>query len=527
MKNRILYLFAAFMLLFITSCRDKLLDVPDPNALTDANFWKTPDDAEKGLVAVYNMLYRQGTWTRNNFTQLDGMADDGVSYAGWTELAEWSRFIMTNYNFNEVNLKIWYEQYEGVFRANQVLKNVPSIAFTDITEKKQVLAQAKFMRAFFHFYLCIYYGNIPYITEPSTVDAKPKQLTEDEVLTLCAQDFKDAANDLPETWPTNQLGRATKGAALAYLGKVYMQQHKWQDAKDALNWLVEGSGAKNYKLVSNYRDNLTANNEFNSESVMEINFSEILKTGFDVDYDANSNLGTQFAMNCSPKGMGWNNVEMRRWLVDYYLREKTNDGKNDIRLYYNCWFDNSKNDFPDMPEALIYGNTWASQTNLQTWGTRVFPRLYTPDLSNVSDLFYWDDINYRLIRYADVLLCYAEVLNELAGSPPPLAIQLVNQVRARVNLPALGNSTYAEYNSATSSTAAFREHLKIERGLELPFQGIRWMDLKRWGFDAANLAAIKVRDPDFNNFIPGKSERMPIPQIDVDNNPNLKQNPNY
>lgn len=527
MKNIILFIFTAFILLFVTSCRNSLLNVSDPNAITDDNFWRTPDDAEKGLVSVYNMLYRQGTWTRNNFTQLDGMADDATSYAGWTELAEWSRFIMTNYNFNEVNLKIWYQNYEGVFRANQVLNHVPSINFTDQVEKKQILAQAKFFRAFYHFYLCIYYDNIPYITEPSTVEAKPQQLPKDSVLSLCAKDFKDAANDLPETWSTNQLGRPTKGAALAYLGKVYMQLHKWQEAKDALSWLIEGDGAKYYKLVDNYRDNFTDYHEFNSESVMEINYSEVLKTGFDVDYDANSNLGTQFAMNCSPKGMGWNNVEMRRWLVNYYRREKTTDGKNDLRLYYNCWYDSSKYDFPDQPEALIYGNTWASQATNMGWGKHVFPRLYTPDLSKASDLFYWDDINYRLIRYSDVKLCYAEVLNELASTPPPLAIQLVNDVRARVNLPNLGSSTYAEYNNVTTSKDAFREHLKIERALELPFQGIRWMDLKRWGFDANNLAAVKNRDADFNNFVSGKSECMPIPQIDVDNNPNLKQNPNY
>jgi hypothetical protein len=118
-------------------------------------------------------------------------------------------------------------------------------------------------------------------------------------------------------------------------------------------------------------------------------------------------------------------------------------------------------------------------------------------------------------------------LNEVNG-PTPKAIECVNRVRQRVNLPLIQNSTYYNGTQITTSKDAFREHLKIERGLELSLECVRWIDLKRWGLgDQTTISELKSRDADFNNFIIGKSVRMPIPQSEVDNNPNLKQNPGY
>ena len=99
------------------------------------------------------MFYRQGTWTRNIYTQMIGMADEGVSYAGWTELNEYTKFIFTDYNFSEVNTKIWREHYTAIFRANQVLDNIVNVPFSDETHKDDLIGQTKFLRAFYYFYL--------------------------------------------------------------------------------------------------------------------------------------------------------------------------------------------------------------------------------------------------------------------------------------------------------------------------------------------------------------------------------------
>ena len=125
--------------MILVSCNKSLLDINNENTISTGNFWKTEADAESGVIAVYNMFYRQGTWTRNIYTQMQGMADDGVSLAGWTELSEYAKFIFTNYNFGEVNTKIWREHYVAVFRANQVLDNIDKIEFNDNNHKQDLL----------------------------------------------------------------------------------------------------------------------------------------------------------------------------------------------------------------------------------------------------------------------------------------------------------------------------------------------------------------------------------------------------
>ena len=155
----------------------------------------------------------------------------------------------------------------------------------------------------------------------------------------------------------------------------------------------------------------------------------------------------------------------------------------------------------------------------------MFIKKYSTD---ASPLYYWNDNNFRALRYADMLLLYAEALNELGATPSAKAIECLNRVRNRVNLPDIEDSSFYNGSQITSNIDAFREHLKIERALELAMECVRWVDLKRWGINDINtLNELKTRDSDFNNFIIGKSIRMPLPQSEVDNNPNLKQNDQY
>ena len=153
MKKTAILLATGLMMAVMPSCSDSDLDIENGNSLNTSNFWKTEEDAEKGLVAVYNMFYRQGTWTRNIYTQLNGMADDGVSYAGWSELAEYSKFIFTDYNFSEFNTKSYKEHYIAVNRANQVLDHIDAIPFANEKHRLDLKAQAQFLRAFYYYYL--------------------------------------------------------------------------------------------------------------------------------------------------------------------------------------------------------------------------------------------------------------------------------------------------------------------------------------------------------------------------------------
>ena len=522
MKKITNYIFCLVVALF-TSCDASLLDIQNENTLSTGIFWKTEADIESGVNAVYGMFYRQGTWTRNIYTQMIGMADEGVSLAGWTELNEYAKFIFTNYNFGEVNTKIWREHYVAVFRANQVLDNIENVTFANDTHKQDLIGQAKFLRAFYYFYLTILWDNVPLVLHTSSAADQPAQVTADKIFDQIEEDLEDAILKLPLVRDNRDHGRPTKGAAYGLLAKAYAQHHKWNDAGRCLEWLIDGEGKNHYNLVSDWAGNFSNYTENNRESLYEIQFSLMNRVGFDQTdnyQDPNAQLGTQIEMNAGPPGIGWGNIEARRWLVDYFKRERTTDGNYDVRLFYTLWYDGASSDFPEYPNQQIYGRSWNSD-----WGSRVFIKKYSTD---ALPLYYWNDNNFRSIRYADMLLLYAEVLNELNTTPPAKAIECVNRVRNRVKLPDIENSAYYNGIQITGNKDAFREHLKIERGLELAMECVRWIDLKRWGINnQTTLTELQGRDADFNNFVIGKSIRMPIPQIEVDNNPNLEQNDQY
>ena len=517
MKKHIIGILCAALAMFC-ACNESHLDIQNENTLSTGVFWQTEDDIEAGLIAVYNMFYRQGTWTRNIYSQMQGMADDGVSYAGWTELNEWTKFKYTNYNFDEVNGKMWREHFTTIYRANQVLAHIDEIEFAEESHRADLKAQTLWLRSFYYFYMVALWDNMPLLTTVSSAADQPANSSPEAVFAQLETDLLYAIDNLPETRDAENTARPTKGAAYALLAKVYAQGHKWAEAKTCLEWLIKGKGASYYDLVADYGHNFSNKHENNKESIYEIHFSLTHYVGFDQtdNYrDPNAQFGTQIEMVQSPKDIGWNNVEARRWLIDYYKREKTVTGEYDPRLYYTLWYDTVESDFPDRTFDL-YGKGWDD-----AWGSRVWIKKYSTD---VKPIYYWNDNNFRVLRFADMLLLYAEVLNELSG-PTDDAIAALNRVRNRAGLSDIQNSTY--YTGATASKDAFREQIKIERGLELSLECVRWIDLKRWGFTSAELAKIAARDADFDNFTIGKHERLPIPQREVDNNPNLVQNENY
>lgn len=518
---------SAALLPLATGCSEDKLDIENGNSLNSANFWKNQDDAEKGLVAVYNMFYRQGTWTRNIYTQLNGMADDGVSYAGWTELAEYAKFIFTNYDFWEFNGKSYKEHYIAVNRANQFLDHIDDIPCASDAVKNDLKAQGLFLRSFFYYYMTNIWENIPICLQTSSADDHPEQGNPDVMFTQIENDLNWIISNkaLPLRRQAADYGRPTLGSAYALLAKTYMQHKKWNEAANALKWICEGEGKGIYHLMDNYADNFREETENNAESLFEIQFSMVQGN---IGYDGTDNyqspqaqLGTQIEINQSPAGLGWNNIEATHWPVDYFKREKTVDGKNDPRLHCTYWYREAAQDFPDADNQIYKYSSW----NEEGWGNRVFIRKYDVESHNNS-MYYWNGNNFRNFRLADMYLLYAEALNEISG-PSDQAIEYIDKVRQRAGLPRLANSTYYRLADIKSSKDKLRDHIKIERGLELGCECVRWFDLKRWGFDAKNLSELKARDNDFNNFTPGKSERVPLPQFDVDNNPNLSQNPNY
>ncbi|MHC8947758.1 RagB/SusD family nutrient uptake outer membrane protein [Sphingobacterium hungaricum] len=509
---------ALVSLFALMGCNKDLLNVEDPNEPTTETFWVTESDAEKGLNAVYSRFYKEGTWMRWLSFRYDLASDEGWSSSPWTELADWTKFNYFNYNFWEGNNVHWEDAYVSIFRANQVLKFVPEIPFADENKKNQVIGQAEFLRALWYFQIAVLWEKGALVLEPVDAGFKPSDASEEQIWAQIETDLKSAIDKLPESWSNADLGRATKGAAKAFLAKSYMQQGKFDLAKVELDWLIEKEGTL-YGLMDNYLDNFTHLNENNKESVFEIQFSDENKGG--TGNDASMATGFQRTQFYAPDGIGWQDGKARSWLINEYKKEKNTAGDNDERLYYNLFYAGSGADFPSR-DALVYGRTWQA-----SWGDQVYIRKYsTTYFRNYED--YFAPNNYRIIRYADILLMYAECILETGGSTTDAAVY-VNKVRQRssVGLTSLQNSIYA---SSLNSKDAFMKRLQMERTLELCFEGWRWIDLKRWGLldNAAGIDELKSRDVDFNNFVIGKHNRLPIPQIEVDNSAGqLTQNPQY
>jgi hypothetical protein len=496
--------------LMMPSCKKDLLNVENPNTITEEQFWKTEADAAKGINAVYAMFYKPGLWSRWMYFRLDLTSDEGCSKSPWIELADWTRFQYVNYNFWEGNGITWRDIYKAIFRCNQVLANVPEIPFTDNKKKDYILAEAKFLRALHYYYAAILWENIPLVLNPSLPDDLPQQRPLAEVWAQVQKDLTEALVVLPVEWDAADVGRPTKGAASAFLARTLMQQHKWPEAKTALDYFFTGLGANKYDLVPNFQDNFTHTNENNKESVFEIQFSDVNK-GPDND-DPNQNMGNNRAQFFAPRGIGWSDGQARYWLVDEFKKEKTIGNTLDPRLRYSLFYPALTADFGDK----IYGRNWEWNAD-EAWF-----RKYQRDYFRGNEDYFGQN-NYRLVRYADILLLYAEVLNEL--DQRGTAAGYVNIVRARANMAPLATA----YPAALLDKDAFRDRLKTERVLELCGESVRWADLKRWGdLDTKEkVAVVAQRDPDFSNFVVGRHIRMPIPQTEDLNNPNLEQNDNY
>jgi starch-binding outer membrane protein, SusD/RagB family len=501
-------------LLLFAACTDINEDINNPNQPLVTVYWTTPDDAVRGVNAVYSTLHRGGISRWMPFYYII-RSDEGKSTSPATDIVNnMDHFLITDYNYGNA-YSIWNDNYVGIFRANQVIANVPDIAM-DETMKQRVLGEAKFLRGLFYFHLVTLWGNVPLMLTPSLPSDKPVTATQAEVWAQIEKDLTEAVASLPSSYANSaDLGRATKGAAQALLAKAYMQQRKYAQALTPLEWLVKGEGSTIYALMSVYQENFMVSSENNRESVFEWQFQ--LNPSENHDDDASPaepdrlNYGTSIAQFFGPPGVGWSDGEANRWLVNEFLEEQTSIGQRDPRLSASLLFDSTDVRGPNF--TMVYGQSFAQRYG--TTNKRVWFRKFQNDHWKTFE-GYNSPNNWRYIRYADVLLMYAESLN--AEGRTSEAYQYVDQVRGRAGLRKLSDI------KPGMTQAQFLEQIKHERVTELAGEGHRWNDLARWGDLGPELV---TRDPGFALFQKGKHELLPIPQQEIDINPILDQNPNW
>ncbi|CAA9194360.1 SusD-like protein P25 [Flavobacterium bizetiae] len=520
MKYKIYNYIAIFFSLAVvtTSCvENEDLTQIDPNNNAVDSFWKTDQDAIEGVNAAYGSLLTDGTYMRSTPLLLDARADDARTNSPWGSMYNAGHF---NSNVADASIYGWAFEtyYQGIYRANQVLTNVPEIGFQDQALKNRILGQAYFLRGLFLFHAVNLFKNVPVPTELAVYYP---QKTEAEGWAQVIADFQAAADLLPVSYDNisgldgGQKGRATKGAALGYLGKAYLFNKDFANAKTAFRQVID-LGV--YSLVSNYRDNFTTANENNSESLFEVQFSREAG-GVDLGWGGAPASGwgktSARAITYAPRAFGWTDVQPSWALFNEFHDEKTKTGDLDPRLDATIFY--------NKPGGMkLYGKDFAAFYATSPGDLNdIFCRKYQNSDGEFADEYDWrSGINERLLRYADILLMYAETLNETGDTPG--AYGYIQMVRNRVGLPDLATV------KPNMTQEQMREQLGHERFLEFPLEGHRFDDIRRWGWlqNSAKLAWLKSRDAEFNSYTPGR-EFYPIPQLEMDNNPGTKQNDSY
>jgi hypothetical protein len=495
-------------ILVITSCSKKNLELNNPNNITTDTYWKTESDVQSALAATYGLFKNVdgGFWGVRGVELSNGRGDDFFIRNDVSYLYQLSTF--TNTPDNAAATNVWNVSYRAIFRANQVLENIATVTGLSDQSRKAYIAEAKFLRGLNYFILAINFGDAPIrLTVPKTKeDYFTAKSPEADVWKQVIQDMTEAAADLPLTYPSEFTGRATKGAALAYLGKAYLYTKDYPNAANTLKQLT--TAPFNYQLMTNFGDNFLPTKENNQESVFEIQVSDVGGTNPWAGENANEALGVTTAQEFAPAEVaGWFEVSPTDKLFNEFQLEKTTTNDFDPRMYATLVWNYTGATFYTKPFssfALPFGYKSMYKKYQNYWQQN--------ELSGSSGAAdYASSNNERALRYADVLLMLAEALT--MDSKVTDAYPYVNAIRARAQL--------APLSTGFSQTQMMTE-IRHQRMLEFARDGQRFYDLKRWGLLQQEITNSDKVGKQF--FVSGKHDLFPIPQSELNANPKMEQN---
>ncbi|MBO0931603.1 RagB/SusD family nutrient uptake outer membrane protein [Fibrella aquatilis] len=488
-------------LLCLGACSDMLNEQPRGD-YAEAAFYQTSAQAVLAINAAYQPL---SFASDNNRLWVFGdvASDDAAKGGDPGDQADIG--LVDNFQIFPNNGPVeseWGVLYEGINRANLVLQRVPAINM-DATLKNRVLGEARFLRALNYFYLVNIYGDVPLILEP--LNADKLQVTQSPVSTIYTQaieaDLLVAIQNLPAAHAGPDVGRATKGAAQALLAKAYLYQQKWQPALDQAQAVINGG---QYDLLPVYANNFRAAYKNNRESVFAVQH-----LSGQVPFQGNR-LNQWFAPRPNENGYFFD-APTPGFVAEF---EQTAAKVADPRLDYSVG---------------RAGTTWLNGEPFDPqWSpTGYLNKKHVQPLAEVPAATKGDgNLNYVMIRYADVLLMAAEALTELNRGAE--ALPYLNRVRKRaresyLNDPALAPATGAPAVPANllpdvvnTSQANLRDAIRHERRVELGLEFHRYFDLVRYGQAYAEAA---LRD---KNYSFAKNRYVPLPQSERDTNKALK-----
>ena len=556
----------AFCLVSLVACKKSFLD-PQPFGRYSSDQMTSKKGLDGLLIGTYGMLDGQGIpgasgWMvgATNWVYGDVASDD--AYKGtdagdqpqMTEIEIYaSQAANTYFRFK------WLSLYEGVSRANDVIKFAGNIPEISDDEKKNYIAQARFLRGHFHFEAKRMWNKVPYIDE-----ATSKYDNKADIWPKIEADFKFAYDNLPET--QNMVGKANKWAAAAYLAKAYMYQKKFQEAKALYDLIIaqgQTSNGKKYDLQDQYWKNFDIAFENSAEAV----FSQQTQASGTVTASAETSYELAY-----PYGGVWGCCgfyQPSQNLVNAFKTDANglpflDDSYNNVNLKNDEGITSSDAFTNDVTTALDPRLDWsAGRRGVPYWDygphpgrswirDQAYAGPYSPkkhvakssDLGNFTNVnnFRQTAKNYNIIRFADVLLMAAEAEIEVGSLEK--AREYINRVRMRAANPASmvpnapANYLVKEYTSQFTDQDMARKAVRFERRLELAMEGHRFFDLVRWGVAAEVLNAYLAKEKDrrgylkaSGGFTKGKNEYYPIPnpviEIAKKMGNNLDQNPGY
>ncbi|MBB5634575.1 hypothetical protein HDE68_000460 [Pedobacter cryoconitis] len=535
----------------ITSCKKDFLERPPLDQLSETTFWKSEADVYKTVMGVYNQL--PGVDGPYGIFYCDGASDNAHAQYPWESFAtDASSGAITSANTS------YGWDYIGIRRANYFLDNADKVTVIDKTLLERYKAEVRFLRAFNYFNLSSRFGAVPLLTHVVAIgEENIPQTPRADVLKFVLDELDAVAKILPQAYAggkPNEKGRITKGAALALKARAYLYDGQWQQAADAASQVM-GLGYSLFKVTtSGNTDDYSKWVNF-ADAADENKFRLGLSSYESIFYQKNNGnseviLDRQYIKQIDPNSIntylppgtigGWSSVTPTQALVDSYGSYKTGDAvtpvdpaqraalylakdpafaneyKNrDPRLYATVLFENA----PWTAMEDNYKFNWVEgASNMSQTGYNfrkmVDPVIFREQVDNYA--------NVILIRYAEVLLTYAEARNELSG-PDGTVYEALDAIRTRAGMPVTDRAKYADQSS-------LRAFIRNERRVELALEGQRYMDIRRWKIAPQVMKTINnIKNSQAQQRIwTDKLYLMPVPQTQIDLSKGvLKQNTGY
>lgn len=509
MKKLIIGIFVSMLF----SCSN-YLETHDQNNLNQDAFWQTEEHLQMAVTAAYETMAVEEMYGRG-FRDLDVISDNG--YNEWAWMHYWDISVGQHHPGLDRIMWIWNDNYKGIRRANEVLDNAPNMPIKN-SIKNTAIGETLFLRALYYSNLSMLYQNVPLVLTVMTPETvKMEKSSKEEVVEQIIEDLTQAIALLPNTGA--DVSRINKYAAYALRARVYLYNEMWEEAvKDAE--VVMNSGK--YQLINDYGFLFSRDGQNSKESILSVQFL------------SNLNAGEKFSG-------AWKNLPQSHFNVlpnlvfDYYTKNGLRPEDDPSATPFSKWSDDKgvllsdaelaaqglsktdyRNEFSNRDPRLDLSVLRDGEPYIETveWNSNVMQTRYGLQkyIREETGLYNDGDRNFMVLRYADVLLMYAEAKNELSG-PSSEVYNAVNQIRNRVSMPNFPSNLSKE---------ELREEIRHERRIELAFEGLRYFDELRW----------KTAKDDFTNkvifheryFDEGKHYVWPIPQTELDTNPSLTQN---